>query len=296
VFLVVGGAVVLGLVIWLASEHYPESNREFVTAPRVTKPAPSTPRTTPAFPMDGEEGAKNPATPSDKVEPKASPAFPNAPGATPPGSLEALVQKLKPAVVFIRAYHGGWKGGEGTGFFISSQGFILTCKHVIDSAQRLRVRTADEQETGATVVWQDKSRDLALVKISSRDGVSVPAQPIIPLAEAQVKEGHPVIVIGYPLGSSLGREPTVTTGILSAIRHRQNGLEALQISAPINPGNSGGPLVSAQTGQALGVVNAKISSASDIDRRNEDSARIEGIGFAVPITQELRQTLEKVWR
>ncbi len=285
----VGGIAVVGLIIWLVSDHYSGSTEDFVVTPRVTKVQPSTPSPTPALPADGEGATQGPATPSGGGERKTSPASPDAPGTAPPGSLEVLTQKLKPAIVFISADLGGGMGSEGTGFFISSQGFLLTCEHVIESARRLRVRTADEQEIDATVVWQDKARDLALVKIP-RGGM-----PVIPLAETQVREGHPIIVVGFPLGSSLGREPTVTTGILSALR-RRNGLEALQISAPINPGNSGGPLVSAQTGKVVGVVSTKVTNFSDVEGRNEDSVRTEGIGFAVPITQELREILEGLMR
>jgi S1-C subfamily serine protease len=196
------------------------------------------------------------------------------------GSLEEIVSKAKPAIVFIRSQQSlpdflGYVG-EGTGFIIGANGYILTCLHVVESSQGLRVRFNDGHHKDAEVVWQNKANDLALLKVEEA------GLPSIFLERArQFSEGHPVLAIGYPLGSSLGVELTVTEGILSSIRRDMNGEERLQISAPVNPGNSGGPLLSAQNGNAIGIVNAKIILA-------------EGLGFAVPITSDLRKSLMEV--
>jgi S1-C subfamily serine protease len=192
-------------------------------------------------------------------------------------NVEALIQRLKPAVALVRVWRGGNSGGEGTGFIINANGYLLTCQHVIADARRIEVLFSDRQTSSGTVVWRDNSRDLALLQVQRSQ------LPVISLGDAQfVAEGHSILAIGYPLGSSLGMSPTITTGVVSAIRSAPN-FEAIQISAPVNPGNSGGPLVSTQTGLAIGVVNAKILMA-------------EGLGFAVPITSQLRAQLETMMR
>ena len=162
-----------------------------------------------------------------------------------PGSIAALAARLIPAVVSI-AVSGGGNSGTGSGFFLDSDGFILTNNHVVESAAnrgRITVETSDGKKYPATLVGRDSSYDLAVLKIN------VQAAPTLQLGNSdQVMVGDSVIAIGSPLGLS----GTVTSGIISSKNRavttgNGNGessfINALQTDAAINPGNSGGPLV-----------------------------------------------------
>lgn len=172
--------------------------------------------------------------------------------------------------------------GNGSGFFIDSQGHVVTNYHVIEDASSIVVHTFDGSSYGASVAGSDRLTDLAVLK------VNVLSDQIHPLSLADyssVKVGQKAIVIGSPLatGSRLGldRSPTITAGVISA-KDRSLPVESLnkpgvndfiienliQTDAAVNPGNSGGPLLNSR-GEVVGVITAII-----------DSAR--GIGFAIP--------------
>jgi S1-C subfamily serine protease len=158
----------------------------------------------------------------------------------------------------------------GSGFYIDSRGFLLTNYHVIESEvdpeyegfSRLYIRPPESQEDKipATVIGYDKILDIALLK------VDIEPQFIFSLTD--VKDLSPGSRI-YALGSPLGLENTITSGIISATGRRflQIG-DALQVDSPINPGNSGGPLVDAE-GNLVGVVFAGLE-------------QFEGLNFAIP--------------
>ena len=148
---------------------------------------------------------------------------------------------------------------SGSGFFVSSSGDIVTNAHVIEGANRIRVKTASTDVYLATVVRSDPAIDLALLRIS---GYSGPFLTLTMTDDAAV--GTDVIAVGNPLGL----EGTVTRGIISAKR-TIDGVPYLQIDAAINPGNSGGPLL-AEDGTVLGVNTWKVRSST-----------AESIGFAV---------------
>ena len=128
----------------------------------------------------------------------------------------------------------------GSGFFISSDGYILTNNHIIDNAVKITAVTVDGKEYEAELVGKDQSTDLALIKIKGKD---------FPYAilgnSSNIKVGEWVLAIGNPFGM----EHTVTAGIISA-KGRQLGLggntptyeDFIQTDASINRGNSGGPL------------------------------------------------------
>jgi len=161
--------------------------------------------------------------------------------------------------------------GEGSGFIISEDGYLLTNNHVVEGATRVTVGTNDGRDFEATVVGTDPSIDLALLKIEDTDG----ALPTLPLGDSEaLRVGEWVIAIGNPLEF----EQTVTVGVVSAKQRRvQIGqtdagvVSFLQTDAAINFGNSGGPLLDAR-GNVVGINTA-------IRRANY----AEGIGFALPI-------------
>ncbi|GBC60886.1 peptidase [Desulfonema ishimotonii] len=152
----------------------------------------------------------------------------------------------------------------GSGFIISREGYIVTNNHVIEDADQIKVRLANEKEFDAEVVGRDSKTDLALIRIAPSDDL-VP----LPLGDSDALEvGSWVIAIGSPFGL----EQTVTAGIVSA-KGRTIGSgpydDFIQTDASINPGNSGGPLLSMK-GEVIGINTAIIASG-------------QGIGFAIPV-------------
>jgi serine protease Do len=152
----------------------------------------------------------------------------------------------------------------GSGFIIDKDGFIVTNNHVIENADKIKVKLKDGKEFNAEIVGRDPSTDLALIKVPSGNSL-----PVIAFGDSNnLKVGQWVVAIGSPFGL----EQTVTAGILSA-KGRVIGSgpydNFLQTDASINPGNSGGPLIDMQ-GQVVGINTAIIASG-------------QGIGFAIPI-------------
>ena len=155
--------------------------------------------------------------------------------------------------------------GQGSGFFISADGYAVTNFHVVDQADTVEVATDDGKTYSAKVVGRDQRTDLALIKIDGRSDF-----PFVNLAETPPRIGDWVIAVGNPFGLS----STVTAGIVSA-RGRDIGAgpydDFIQIDAPVNRGNSGGPTFDVN-GNVIGV-NAAIFSPSGGN---------VGIAFAIP--------------
>jgi S1-C subfamily serine protease len=169
------------------------------------------------------------------------------------------VEQAGPSVVHVRAQAGA-RGGSGSGFLISPDGFVMTNSHVVHGAEKLTVRTSDGRDSRAELVGDDPDTDLAVLRIS------LPALRHIAFATAgRVRVGQIAIAIGNPLGF----DHTVTAGIVSALGRTfpsRNGRlidNVIQADAPLNPGNSGGPLIDTQ-GQVIGVNTAMIPSAQGI--------------------------------
>lgn len=195
----------------------------------------------------------------------------NAAAAT--ASIPDLVEKLSPAVVNIattRVVKNRLTGrdvsqqGMGSGLIISADGYIFTNHHVVNKADRIKVKLADEKEYDATVKGQDAATDLALLKIDPDAEL-----PFAALGDSdRCRIGETVFTIGNPLGLN----HTITAGIISA-KGRVIGAgpydNFIQTDASINPGNSGGPLCNLQ-GEVIGINTAIVAQA-------------QGIGFAIPI-------------
>ena len=159
------------------------------------------------------------------------------------------------------------ESGAGSGVIISSDGYILTCAHVVSGASQITVTIGDTDYT-ATVVGEDDTSDVAVLKIDATG-----------LTPATV--GDSVLAVGNPLGELGG---TVTSGIVSALNRSvtiqgsssTNTMSLIQMDASVSPGNSGGGLFN-MNGELIGLVNAK-SSSSDA----------EGLGFAIPINDAIQ--------
>lgn len=210
-------------------------------------------------------------------------------GARPEGSIQSISRELLPSVVSIRV-GGGGQSGTGSGFVIEG-GYIITNNHVVASAEGggpIKVRFHDGTTASASVVGSDARSDIAVIEPQGVTGLT-PA-PLGNSSNAVV--GDTVVAIGSPLGL----EGTVTSGIVSALDRPvvaggQNGdaayINAIQTDAPINPGNSGGPLVNAQ-GQVIGV-NAAIAT---LGGPLSSGAGNIGVGFAIPINEARKVAMQ----
>jgi serine protease Do len=217
-----------------------------------------------------------------------------------PASFTSLAEKAKPGVVNIRTektikggsrvfkhFFGQPFGGRnpfdeffgptpesphrdfkqrslGSGFIISTDGYIVTNNHVVAEADQIKVKLFDDKEFDAKIVGRDPKTDIALIKIEGAKGLTP-----LPLGDSdKLKVATWVVAIGSPFGL----EQTVTQGIVSA-KKRVIGVgpydEFIQTDASINPGNSGGPLLDLE-GKVVGI-NTAIQ------------ANGQGIGFAIPI-------------
>jgi serine protease Do len=164
--------------------------------------------------------------------------------------------------------------GQGSGFIISDDGYVLTNNHVVAGATNLRVTLFDKRVFNARVVGTDPATDVAVIKIDADN------LPEVSLGNSDsVRVGQWVLAIGNPMGEQFSF--TVTAGIVSAKGRVLNGLpiesqyrimDFIQTDAAINPGNSGGPLIDIR-GQVVGV-NSAIASQTGF---------YSGYGFAIPI-------------
>ena len=167
------------------------------------------------------------------------------------------------------------ESGAGSGVIISSDGYILTCAHVVDGASTITV-TIDDKDYTATLVGEDTTSDVAVIKIDAT-GLT----PATVGDSDSLKVGQSVMAVGNPLGELGG---TVTGGMISALNRSvtiqgtssTNTMSLIQMDASVSPGNSGGGLFN-MNGELIGLVNAK-SSSSDA----------EGLGFAIPINDAIK--------
>jgi len=142
---------------------------------------------------------------------------------------------------------------SGTGFFVSSAGYVATNHHVVSGAREISVTSPATGRTApATVVLQDKNNDLVILKVSDPEAVG--ALPSLRIADAaSVKLGQTTFTVGFPLGEVMGSAPRLATGTVNGLFGIRDDPRLLQISNPIQPGNSGGPLFN-DNGELIGVV------------------------------------------
>lgn len=217
----------------------------------------------------GDEPAPLSAPP---VQPTSAPAaaVPVVPPALP---LADMVEDSLPGIVEIRT-----DSGLGTGFIVHDAGLVITNKHVVEGNSQVNIRLATGGNYQGSVIGTHSTLDLAYIEIESGDTFS----PLALGDSGATRVGDNVIAIGFPLGPELGREPSVTRGIISA---KREDLGFLQTDASLNPGNSGGPLLN-EKGCVVGVNTGAIVGT-------DDGQAISGINFAVPVN-ELREALRDV--
>ena len=155
----------------------------------------------------------------------------------------------------------------GSGVIITTDGYIVTNNHVVDGADKITVKTADEKSYTAKLVGVDSETDIAVIKIEAKGLKSASFGK-----SSTLEVGDEIVAIGNPLGELSG---TVTNGIVSALSREvtieNETMNLIQTNASINAGNSGGGLFD-KNGLLVGVVNAKAAGNN-----------VEGIGFAIPI-------------
>ncbi|MDE0472065.1 MAG: trypsin-like peptidase domain-containing protein [Ekhidna sp.] len=151
---------------------------------------------------------------------------------------------------------------SGTGFALSSNGYIVTNQHVVDGASKVSVRglKGDFSEVyDAKVIVEDKKNDLAIIKIADQTYLGTPPYRI---NSSITDVGNAVYALGYPLRATMGDEVKLTNGIISSKTGFQGDITTYQISVPIQPGNSGGPLFDSN-GNIIGIINAKHTGAEN---------------------------------
>jgi putative serine protease PepD len=229
-------------------------------------------------------------------------AAPSVPAASlPAGSVEQVAAKVVPSVVKLEVDMGR-ASEEGSGIILTSDGLILTNNHVVSGAGgapgapapavapsggQTKVTFSDGRTAPFTVVGTDPSSDIAVVRAQNVSGLT----PITIGSSAELRVGQDVVAIGSPLGL----EGTVTTGIISAlnrpvaaggdVRNQNTVLDAIQTDAAINPGNSGGALVN-MNGELVGVNSAIATLGGDAGPQAQGGSI--GLGFAIPVDQAKR--------
>ncbi len=202
------------------------------------------------------------------------------------GAQQLPIDPSDPFYQFYRHFFGsmpGMQGGDsgdqsdqpsaslGSGFIVSSDGYILTNAHVVDGANVVTVKLTDKREYRAKVVGADKQSDVAVLKIDATN------LPIVKIGDPRLsKVGQWVVAIGSPYGF----DNTVTSGIISAKSRslpNENYTPFIQTDVPVNPGNSGGPLFNLQ-GEVIGI-NSMIYS---------QTGGFQGLSFAIPINEAIK--------
>jgi len=154
----------------------------------------------------------------------------------------------------------GGGGKSGTGFYINSNGYLLTNHHVVDSCSQIWINGSGSQ-IQARLIQQDKNLDIAALKVlkTTRDYAKF----------GKVRTGEDVMALGFPLGDVLGTEIKATKGNVSSLSGFEGNKDYLQFTAPIQPGNSGGPLLN-EGGFVVGINTA-----------NYGGERLQNVNFAI---------------
>lgn len=178
--------------------------------------------------------------------------------------MKKVIEKYKQVIIQIATPYS-----TGTGFFLESEGFIVTNEHVVRGNREVVIDGANFPKQLSKVLFVDPRFDLAfLAKPKSV------AMPVVALANSKpIAEGDSVVAIGHPFGLKF----TATQGIVSNAAHRENDIRYIQHDAALNPGNSGGPLVN-RTGEVIGVNTFIIKDGNNI-------------GFSLPV-QYLQESLK----
>ena len=176
-----------------------------------------------------------------------------------------VVETVSPAVISITSRDEHGRGGSGSGFILTPDGYAITNSHVVDDRPTLEAETTDGDRLRAVLIGDDPATDLAVVRLAANG---------LPYAQLGDSDALRVGQLVIAMGSPLGLQSTVSTGVVSALGRNMRARDGrlieniVQHAAPINPGNSGGPLVDSR-GLIVGINTAIIAMA-------------QGLGFAIP--------------
>lgn len=228
-------------------------------------------------------------------------------------ALPDLIERVKPSVVAVGTFDRTRSPAfilRGTGFVLGNGNLVATNAHVVPESLnasgseavviRLTSSSGEVLQRVARVAASDKSHDLALLRI---EGVPLQA---IPLHDGVVREGQSVVFMGFPIGTVLGLSTVTHRGIVSAItpvalpgasaqqlnekvikRLKSGTFNVYQLDGTAYPGNSGGPLLDADTGEVIGVINMVFVKGTKESVLSQPS----GITFAIPV-QHLQELLQ----
>lgn len=231
-----------------------------------------------------------PQTAAESAAPVASQLAANVSG----GSVEQVAANVLPSVVALQTDAGNM-AYEGSGIILTTDGLIMTNAHVVAAAANANqagppgsastVTLADGRTTPFTVVAADPITDVAVVRAQGVSGFT----PITLGTSGNLRVGEHVVAVGSPLGL----DGTVTTGVVSALNrpvstasdtaNQRATLDAIQTDAPMNPGNSGGALVN-MSGQLVGM-NSAMATVGGSPGAETGSI---GLGFSIPVDQAMR--------
>jgi S1-C subfamily serine protease/Tfp pilus assembly protein PilF len=175
----------------------------------------------------------------------------------------------------------------GTGFALSSDGYIVTNHHVIKDARTIEVKGVNgnySKKLSAELIVSDEINELAIIKINDPNFSTFGTIPYT-FRQGLAEVGESVFVLGYPMTSSMGEEIKLTNGIISSKTGYQGDISTYQVSVPVQPGNSGGPLFD-KNGNVLGIVRAKHVLA-------ENASYAIKINYLKNLTELLPQTIKQ---
>ncbi len=145
----------------------------------------------------------------------------------------------------------------GTGFFVSSNGYVVTAAHVVEDATQIKLLNQNTN-TSAQVVYKDEAIDVAVLKA---DKINASFLPII--SSSKIETGEEVFTLGFPQIQIQGYEPKYTKGSINSLSGMGGNQRFFQISIPVQPGNSGGPLINSK-GQVVGVIAARLDEIATL--------------------------------
>jgi S1-C subfamily serine protease len=161
-------------------------------------------------------------------------------------------------------------GKSGTGFFITADGYFVTCQHVVDKGSQILIQTKSGTYP-AKVIREDKGNDIAILKAEG----TFSAMPII--GSRAVQLGEAVFTIGFPNTGLQGVEPKLTRGDISSLAGFRDDPRRFQISVAVQPGNSGGPLLN-QSGNVVGVI---VAGLDDVITLRLSGSLPQNVNYAV---------------
>jgi tetratricopeptide (TPR) repeat protein len=173
-------------------------------------------------------------------------------------SVPGVVKKIGPSTVAVRIYdRGGEVVGQGTGFFVSKTGDVITNYHVLQNADYADVKTNEGNVYPVRkILAEDREGDLIRISVDTFGDAAPPAS----IAKTVPEVGEHVVVFGSPLGL----EKTVSDGIISAVREIPGFGNIMQVTAPISPGSSGSPVVN-MNGEVVGIISFFVAPGQNLN-------------------------------